>query len=286
MMFFISSLFSVRMVFISILSLTVITIAGCESTKKTYVSSEEVYIEAKKTFDDKQYFDSIILFEDFITRYPYSKHLADAQLYRSEAFFQSKQYASSASSFYRFRMLHPSHPQHDYSLYMEGLSYWKNAPKAANKELTNLKNALKIWKQLRTAFPDSIHLTEAEPLIKQGKHRLAQNELIVTRFYCKTKKWLNCIFMVDEFLKNHGTNSEYTQLSQQAADMGLTAINKLSNPKIQKSLDFDDHLTTRDIQPGQFESYLGELKAKWRPFNSSPPSASPSSSPSTPSPST
>ena len=256
----------------------IILISSCEHHEKSPTTSTAAYNLAKSTFDDEKYFDSVTLFEDFITRYPYSQQQANAHLHRSEALFKTKQYASAAFAFERFRILHPSHPRQDYGLYMEGLSYWKMAPKAADKAQTQLHKALKLWAELAHSHPHSSYLQATADLVKQGKLKIVENKFIITKFYCQTKMWLNCILTVDNFIQQYqhqkttasSLNLNDTKYLTQAAKMGIKALSKLETPKAQQSLDLDKHLITRQLTLSELNHYFSQLKLKWQPLISSP----------------
>lgn len=255
--------------------LSVTFVLGCQHTPPAATSSEQAYSQAEATFADQDYLDSVSLFENFITRYPYSKHQAEARLKLAEALFHTKMYASSASAFHRFRILHPSHQRQDYGLYMEGLNYWQMAPKAADKAQTNRYKALNLWAELTRNYPQSTHLNEAAPLIQQGRQHLIKYQFLVVRFYCRTGQWLSCIFMADDFINQdpqldssdqtvvESLSSEHQSLVSQAAQMGLKAARKLSSPRRLSSLDLSAHLLTRHYDTAQFSTYLHQLLTQW-----------------------
>lgn len=248
---------------------------GCQHTPPAASTSEQAFSQAETTFAEQDYLDSIDLFESFITRYPYSKHQAKARLKLAEALFHAKMYASSASAFQRFRILHPSHQRQDYAFYMEGLNYWKMAPKAADKAQTNRYKALNLWAELRRNHPQSAHLNEATPLIQQGQQHLIKHQFLVVRFYCRAGQWLGCIFMVEDFINHNphldshdldrspSLSSQHRSFMSQAAQLGLKAVRKLTSPRRLNSLDLSTHLLTRHYNTAEFSAYLLKLMAQW-----------------------
>ena len=234
---------------------------GCENNKQESVSADESYIKAKSAYDKKKYSTSIQLFDEFITRYPYSNRLAEAKLYSADAYYQTKEYLAAAASFRRFSILHPRHPKRDFALYMIGLSYWDHSPGAADRELTGVKKALAAWQDLKKAYPQSPYINEVMALENQGNARMVEGELKVTEFYCRTKKWLNCLHLVDQFIVGH--QSSHPDLIKQAAKTGLIAVKKLSKPSHQKRLDLKGHRMTRSMSREEFDIFLIKHRRKW-----------------------
>lgn len=248
-------------VFIITMAMLSFAMLGCENNKKDGVNAHESYIKAKTAYDKKKYSTSIQLFDEFITRYPYSSHLAEAKLYSADAYFQTKEYLAAAASFRRFSILHPRHPKRDFALYMIGLSYWHHSPGSADRELTGVKKALAAWQDLKKAYPNSPYLTEVMALDNQGNARMVEGELKVAQFYCRTKKWLNCLHLVDQFIVGH--QSRHPELTQKAAKTGLVAVKKLSKPFHQKKLDLKGHLITRSMSREEFDIFLIKYRRKW-----------------------
>ncbi|MCY4380671.1 MAG: outer membrane protein assembly factor BamD [Proteobacteria bacterium] len=235
---------------------------SCEHHKSDTLSDAASFIKAKETYDKKHYTDAIELLEEFTFRFPYSEHVVTAQLLTADAYFDSKQFLLAASSYQNFSILHPYHSQKDYAIFKTGLSYWHLAPKSQDRDPTYTQKALEYWQRLFRDFPESEYQIEAKSLYEEGRKQLVGHQLKVAKFYCRTKNWLGCVYLLDKFIKKF-QDSDPDQVKI-AAKIGLSALKHLDHMVNKGQIIMSNHQMTKNLSPRSFKELLNSMLVTWQ----------------------
>ncbi len=140
-----------------------------------------------------KYEDSIQCLEMFKTRYPKTKWGQEAELMIGDAYFAKKEYLLAAESYNAFIRLHPLNSRGDYAHFRMGLSYFKEAPKAIDRDQNYLDDAIKHLRIVIRRYPRSTYRNLARSTLKKARSRLARHNYYVGHYYYRTGQYISCI---------------------------------------------------------------------------------------------
>jgi outer membrane protein assembly factor BamD len=148
-----------------------------------------------------------LLYEDAIAQWKKVKETyqspdltTKAELNIADAYFLNKDYIEAAAAYEDFRKLHPKHPQADFALYRQGMSYF-NQIHSIDTDQTPVKNALTTLELYLKLYPDGAQLTEVQEKHRECRDKQLQYELYVGRFYLKSGAYKAAIARFEESLK-------------------------------------------------------------------------------------
>lgn len=164
----------------------------------------EVEIEKCVALSKKKHYEEAVeCLEIFKSRFPQTTEGQEASLRIADTYFVQHQYLLAAETYLSFVELHPLHPRSDYALYRAGLSYFKEAPKAIDRDQEYL---LKAKETLQRALRVSYQSTYEELIAKTIQvidERLAERVFYVGRFYFRTGEYLSAIPRFEDLLEKY-----------------------------------------------------------------------------------
>lgn len=191
-----------RFKFLLLLTL-VLGLSACASKMVPPPNSADFYFkEGEQLFEKEQYDEAIASWEKVRDSY-YSPELnVLAELKIAEAYFLSEKYIEAATAYEDFLKQHPEHDRTPLVLYQLGMSYY-NQILTADRDQTATKNAKVTLETLLKRHPSFPKNPEVRDYVKHCDDLLAENELVVGRFYVKTGKAKAAIARLAGILKNH-----------------------------------------------------------------------------------
>ena len=171
--------------------------SGCSSVKSSFksffkekpeLSAEENYQKGFHEYDRGKYTRAIPFFQKILENYPFSIYAIPAELKIAESYFYDDKYAEAMAHLQSFEELHPTNEHIPYILYMKGVSYFEQFT-TTDRDVTVLENAKREFGELITRFPDSPHVQEARPKLKDIRYKLAEHDFYVARFYYQDSKF-------------------------------------------------------------------------------------------------
>gem|GEM_PF-694593 len=139
------------------------------------------------------YEDSIQCLEMFKARYPQTQLAREAELMIGDAYFSRKDYLLAAETYQAFLRLHPLHRKADYAHYRIGVSYFKESPKAIDRDQRYLKEAVHHLRIVLRRYPGSKYRDAARAVLLVARRRLARRHYYIGRFYYRTGEYIACI---------------------------------------------------------------------------------------------
>lgn len=140
-----------------------------------------------------KYEDAIQCMEMFKARYPKTPEGIEALLKIGDAQFAKKEYLLAAESYQAFIRLYPTHSKVDYAYYRTGVSYFKESPKAIDRDQEYLANAIDNLKIVVLQYPHSDYFVPSEATLNVALKRIARRHFYIGRFYYKTGEYIACI---------------------------------------------------------------------------------------------
>ena len=172
---------------------------GC-STPQVNKPADLLYKEGEQFFQDGRYEDAIAQWKKVKESYQSPELTTKAELNIADAYFLNSDFIEAAAGYEDFRKLHPKHPQADFALYRQGLSYF-NQIHSIDTDQTPVKNAQAAFDSYLVLYPAGTHLAEAQDKYRECRDKQLQYEIYVGRFYLKTGSFKAAIARFEESLK-------------------------------------------------------------------------------------
>lgn len=176
----------------SVLAISLLVfLVGCSSKPKNYEdrSAQDLYNEAVRKLEGKEYKDAAELFDETERQHPYSEWATRAQLMAGFAHYQAQKYEDAISAFDTFIQLHPNHPDSDYAHYMKGLCHYEQIG-TIKRDHDEALLAHQAFETLERRFPDSKYARAAKPKMDLIDDHMAGREMDVGRFYMKKENYI------------------------------------------------------------------------------------------------
>jgi len=177
------------------LFLTLALLSGCGKSNVAIGKGdpENEFKECMRLSTKGNFEDSIQCFEMFKARYPQTAEGQEAELKIGDAQFQKKEYLLAAESYMAFLRLYPTHPKADYAHYRAGVSYYKESPKAIDRDQGYLDDAIKQLATVLQRYPNSAYADLARATFNLAVNRIAKRYYYIGNFYFKTGQYLAAI---------------------------------------------------------------------------------------------
>lgn len=134
--------------------------------------------------------DAIQCMEIFKSRYPKTAEGQEAELKIGDAQFAKKEYLVAAESYLAFLRLYPAHPKADYAHYRAGVSYFKESPKAIDRDQQYLSEAVEELRTVLVRHPTSQYAEAAKATLDAALRRVARRHFYVGKFYMRTGEYI------------------------------------------------------------------------------------------------
>lgn len=195
--------------FFTLLFVASILILSCSSTKvQDYATDEEVYFNALKLFNDKDYREAMQLFDIILLQYPASKYADDAQFYISEINFFDEKYILAA---FNYQKLIRNYPASDYvkiAFYKAALCNYYLSP-SYDRDQRYTYEAIKSFQEFQMLYPSDSLSFEAEKKIMELRNKLANREFFTAELYRKIDSPISSIIYYDEVIKKYSDTKFY-----------------------------------------------------------------------------
>lgn len=187
------SLYRLAALFVLAMALTV---SGCNRDKKKEDtrSAEEIYEDASKALNAKNYPRAIELYRQLNTRYPFGRHAEQAQLDMAYAMHKGRQPEQAITTLDRFIRTYPTHPNVDYAWYLKGLVHYDDAmglirrlfpEQATDRDQESARQAFLDFQELVRRFPESRYVADARQRMVFLRNILAEYEVAVAKYYLR-----------------------------------------------------------------------------------------------------
>ncbi|MFH1829492.1 MAG: outer membrane protein assembly factor BamD [Pseudomonadota bacterium] len=137
--------------------------------------------------------DAIQCLEMFKARYPQTAYGQEAELLIGDSYFARKDYLLAAESYAAFLRLYPLHPKADYAHYKIGVCYYKESPKAIDRDQEYLQEAIVHLRAVVRSYPGSQYRKPALATLHAARKRIARRNFYIGRFYYRTGEYIAAI---------------------------------------------------------------------------------------------
>ena len=148
----------------------------------------EIYQEAYKEFNKKNYEEAAELFQTAESQYPSSPWAADALVMMAYSRYMDKDFPGSILAIDRYMRFHPGHKDVPYMMYLRGMCYYRQVSDV-RRDPGMSAYALQQFQQLVDRFPHSEYAKNAENKILILKNYIAGKVMYAARNDMQQKNW-------------------------------------------------------------------------------------------------
>jgi len=190
---------------ILVISASVIVLAGC-GKEQISIGEGDPGTELSKCLRlsaKGKHEDAIQCLEMFKARFPQTRQGQEAELLIGDSYFARKDYLLAAEAYAAFLRLYPLHPKADYAHYRIGVCYYKEAPKAYDRDQEYLEEAVIHLRAVVRRYPGSKYREAAIATLRAARKRIAKRQFYIGRFYFKTGEYKACLNRFDEVAERY-----------------------------------------------------------------------------------
>ncbi|MBF0186267.1 MAG: outer membrane protein assembly factor BamD [Magnetococcales bacterium] len=178
--------------------------SGCSSTPEatdTGKPADVLHAEGVEALDKKRFKIAAERFQELDRKHPFSPLAIRAQVNLIYAHYKKEEFADAISMAERFVRLHPRHAYAPYAYYMRGLSFYQQVG-GAMQDQNNTREALNAFQELISRYPKSDYAWEAEQMVILCRDRLAEQEMVVARYYLDQEEYIAAINRFNQVVTN------------------------------------------------------------------------------------
>lgn len=193
---------------LSLATLCALSLSSCSTTEEEFekLSVEELYTQAKTSFDNGSYNKAAETFAEVERQHPYSEWALQAQLMSAYSYYEAKKYIEAIEGFNVFIQLHPGHDSIPYAYYMLGLCEYEQIP-TVHRDQEYTKRSLRAFEEVIRRFPESPYARDSKYKIDLIKDHLAGKEMEVGRYYLNNKAYLAAVNRFKVVVEQYQTTS-------------------------------------------------------------------------------
>lgn len=203
------------------------SVSACSSKDKTQEAAQverpvdDLYNEAAKALDDKQFERATKLFEEVERQHPYSQWATKAQLMAAYSAFQGDNYDDAILALDRFIELHPGAEDVDYAYYLKALAYYEQISDVRRDQALT-QQSLDAFNTLIQRFPDSKYARDAKLKMDLTNDHLAGKEMEIGRYYLNRGEVNAAINRFRTVVKDYQTTTHTAEALHRLVECYLT----------------------------------------------------------------
>jgi len=181
---------------------TILFLTSCAVERPQGKTEAEVlYKEAQELMADKRFLLATEKLNTLRSQYPYSYYATSAELTLADILFMQENYEESAAAYILFKDFHPKHRKIDYVIFKIAESYYNQKPPTFDRDLAPAIKAIKYYNELRSLYPSSKFLKDADKKIKKCNEMLISKEKYIADFYFRTKDYDSAKFRYSNMVR-------------------------------------------------------------------------------------
>ena len=192
---------------------------ACASMKSSVGAGEHTYgNDAKENYElgmheleGHNYLEAERYLEFVSAKFPYSSYSALADLALGDSNYNQEKYVEAIDKYRNFIKLHPTHPRDGYASFQIAMSYYEQMPSdffllpaAAEKDQTDVHNALQAFNEFLIQYPTNDLRPKAQEKVTELRHKLADHEMRIAGFYSDHDRPRAAAGRYETVLKDYG----------------------------------------------------------------------------------
>lgn len=199
---------------VSVLMVLVLAFAvGCNrETREDERGAEELYAEAQRALNARNYSNAIELYRQLSVRFPFGRHAEQAQLDMAYAMFRAGQSERAITTLDRFIRTYPTHPNVDYAWYLKGLVHYEQSmgflrrlfpDQIVDRDQQSARLAFSDFRELIARYPQSRYVADARQRMVFLRNIMAEFEVEVGEYYFRRGAYIAALnrarFTIENF---------------------------------------------------------------------------------------
>jgi outer membrane protein assembly factor BamD len=182
-----------RLITLCLLAVMLAAASGCgREARDADRPAEELYAEAQRALEGRNYERAIQLYRNLNTRYPFGRHAEQAQLDMAYAMHRAGQDEAAITALDRFIRTYPTHPNVDYAWYLKGLVHYDQTMgflrrllpgQVVDRDQESARRAFMDFQELTQRYPQSRYVADARQRMVFLRNVMAENEVGVGEYY-------------------------------------------------------------------------------------------------------
>ena len=190
-----------------------VSLTACQSREKrqrelAYVERpvEQLYNQAGRELDQRDYENAILLFNEVERQHPYSEWARKAMVMTAYAHYQRHDYDEAISASQRYISLHPGGSEAAYAYYLIAISQFEQIVDVGRDQGMTEQARTSLQDVLRR-FPESEYARDAQVKLDMVNDQLAGKEMEVGRWYLRSNQTLAAINRFRTVVKDYDRTS-------------------------------------------------------------------------------
>jgi len=213
----------------------------------------EDFERAMSLYDKKKYDKAVEAFERILFYHPSSEYVDDAQYWLGRTYLERKDYDQAIVEFDYLIRHFPNSIQLEDAFFYRAKAHLLGAP-SYEKDLSNLRNAIRFFDEFLTRFPNSKHTDDIRKEILTARNRLAKKELENGKLYGKMKEPEAALLYYEYIIDNYPE----TESAGEARYRGALIYEK--SGRIEKALELYRELLEDTQWHGQAAKRIADLE--------------------------
>lgn len=202
-----------RLFLLVLVAMTLALASGCSRDKKDDDrGAEELYADAQRALNGRNYESAIQLYRRLTTRYPFGRHAEQAQLDMAYAMHRARQPEAAITTLDRFIRTYPTHPNVDYAWYLKGLVHYDEAMgflrrllpgQVVDRDQQSARLAFQDFQELTQRHPQSRYVADARQRMVFLRNVMAEHEIMIGEYYYRRGAYIAAInrarYIVENF---------------------------------------------------------------------------------------
>ncbi|MBF0181780.1 MAG: outer membrane protein assembly factor BamD [Magnetococcales bacterium] len=172
----------------------ILATSGCSTTPDDQPTRppDTLYSEGMTALENGKFKVAAERFQEIDQKHPFSPWATRAQINLIYAHYKHQDFDDAVSAAIRFIRLHPRHRHAVYAFYMRGLANYQKITDSY-RDQGRTRDALTAFRELIVRFPNSDYAFEAKRMVNLCINRLAEQEMVVGRYYLDREEYIAAI---------------------------------------------------------------------------------------------
>ena len=200
-----------RILFITIVSLGILTLPGCSRFNKIQKSGD---LDAKlkaaiEYYESKDYYKAGVLLEEILPLVRGRAEAEKATFYLANTHYKQKEYIMSS---YYYKEYYTTYARNEYTeeaVFMHAKSLYNDSPQY-NLDQTNTESAVKYLQEYTNRYPEGKYAEESTKLLDELSAKMRQKNYENSKLYFKTHNYKSAVVAIKSFLETY-PDSEYSE---------------------------------------------------------------------------
>lgn len=206
----------------------IVAVSGCQSSNNrkqelAYVERpvEQLYNQAARELDKRNYDRAILLFNEVERQHPYSEWARKSMVMTAYASYQARDYEEAISGAQRYLGLHPGGSEADYAYYLIAVSYFDQIVDIGRDQRTT-ELALSALQDVTRRFPSNSYARDSSLKIDMVNDQLAGKEMEIGRWYLRSNQTLAAVNRFRKVVTTYDTTSHTPEALHRLVESYLT----------------------------------------------------------------